>query len=111
MDLSISSIMNQTQPETKVEGAPINAKLKSACQDFESVFFGMMLKEMRKTVPEDTLLGDDAHQQEIFQGMMDDSIAKDMASHNGSDSLASEMYRQLSRSQNQATSNTVKAKS
>ena len=83
-----------------------NSKLKSACQDFESVFFGMMLKEMRKTVPQDTLLGDDGHEQEIFQGMMDDSVAKQMAAHGGSDSLAQDMYRQLTAVQGETTENT-----
>jgi peptidoglycan hydrolase FlgJ len=95
MNLPISTI--SSTPQTAI--APLSkseqAKLKGACQDFESVFFGMMLKEMRKTVATDPLLGDDAHEQEIFQGMMDDSVAKQMASHGGSDSLATEMYRQL----------------
>jgi flagellar protein FlgJ len=90
-----------TPQATKQQATPVeDAKLKSVCQDFESVFFGMMLKEMRKTVPTDPLLGDDAHQQEIYQGMMDDAVAKQMATHNGSDSLAMEMYRQLSKAQN-----------
>jgi peptidoglycan hydrolase FlgJ len=95
MNLSISANAEPTKPQSQQLSAADQTKLKAACQDFESVFFGMMLKEMRKTVPTDTLLGDDAHEQEIFQGMMDDSVAKQMASHGGSDSLAQEMYRQL----------------
>ena len=95
MNSSISSLTDMPQDLTPKLSSATSSKLKTACQDFESVFFGMMLKEMRKTVPQDTLLGDDAHEQEIFQGMMDDSVAKQMASHGGSDSLAQEMYQQL----------------
>ncbi len=89
----------QTKSATSGLSKTEQAKLKSTCQDFESIFFGMMLKEMRKTVPQDTLLGDDAHEQDIFQGMMDDNVAKQMATHGGSDSLANEMYKQLAASQ------------
>ena len=74
-----------------------DAKLKKACQDFEGQFFSLMLHEMRKTVPTDPELGDDAHQTEIFQGMMDDKVAEQMAAHGGANDLAAQMYRQLSR--------------
>jgi len=101
MNLQISSLITSEHAagSTPALSTADSAKLKTACQDFEGVFFGMMLKEMRKTIPQDTLLGDDAHEQEIFQGMMDDSVAKEMASHGGSDSLALEMYRQLAGAQ------------
>jgi Rod binding domain-containing protein len=100
MNLPITTPISTSAGTPKAE-PPIqqSSKLKSVCQDFESIFFGLMLKEMRKTVPEDTLLGDDAHAQEMFQGMMDDSVAKEMAAHGGSDSLATEMYRQLAGAQ------------
>jgi Rod binding domain-containing protein len=74
-------------------------KLKKACIQFEGQFFNMMLKEMRKTVPDDPLLGDDSHQQDIFQGMMDDNVSQEMAEHGGANSLAVEMYNQLAKEQ------------
>jgi flagellar protein FlgJ len=104
MNLSIPSTITSTSGPTSALSSEPNKGLKSACQDFESVFFGMMLKEMRKTVPQDTLLGDDAHEQEIFQGMMDDDVSKQMAAHSGNDSLAQEMYRQLAKSAGQSAS-------
>jgi flagellar protein FlgJ len=99
MNSSISSLLSSQQSLTPALTTDKNKGLKSACQQFESVFFGMMLKEMRKTVPTDPLLGDDAHEQEIFTGMMDDNVAQQMASHSGSDSLAQEMYKQLASKQ------------
>jgi peptidoglycan hydrolase FlgJ len=74
-----------------------HASLKKATQLFESYFFDEMLKEMRKTIPEDTLLGDSDHQQEIFQDMSDQAVA-DNVSKSGSFGLAAMMYKELSRS-------------
>jgi peptidoglycan hydrolase FlgJ len=73
-----------------------DAKLMDSCKQFEGQFLNMMLQEMRKTVPEDTLLGDSDHQQEIFQGMMDDKVSQDMAKSGQGGDLATEMYKQLS---------------
>ena len=75
--------------------SPKDAKLMDSCKQFEGQFFDMMLQEMRKTVPDDPTLGDDAHEQQIFQGMMDDNIAQQMAKHAGSNDLAAQMYKQL----------------
>jgi Rod binding domain-containing protein len=55
----------------------------------------MMIKEMRKTIPTDTLLGDEDHRQEIFQGMMDDEVSKQMAQRDTRGSLSDLMYHQL----------------
>lgn len=55
----------------------------------------LVLQEMRKTIPKDTLLGDDGHTQEIFTGMLDDQVAQQMAKQGGPNDLAAEMYRQL----------------
>ncbi len=86
--LPIGKGLPTTAPDT-------NSKLKKECVEFEGQFFSLMLKEMRKTVPPDSLLGDDSNQQDIFQSMMDDHIAQDMAQHGGSNSLAEQMYTQL----------------
>jgi flagellar protein FlgJ len=97
--MSISITTNAHAPAGAAAEAPIDPKLQSACRQFEGQFFNMMLQEMRKTVPDDTLLGDDSHEQEIFQGMMDDNIAQEMAKRSyGANDLAEQMYRQLARS-------------
>lgn len=72
-----------------------SARLKEACQQFEGEFMSLVLQEMRKTIPKDTLLGDDGHTQEIFTGMMDDQVAQQMAKQGGPNDLAMQMYRQL----------------
>lgn len=71
-----------------------HADLKKATQSFESYFLHQMLQEMRKTVPKDTLLGDDAHQEEIFQDMMDQTMADSM-SQRGDLGLGKMLYDQL----------------
>ena len=68
--------------------------LKKATQQFEGYFLHELLKEMRKTVPEDKLLGDDGHGQEIFQDMMDQTLSESMASR-GDLGMAKMMYDQL----------------
>ena len=75
---------------------PDDPKLKDACKQFEGQFFAIMLSEMQKTVPDDPELGDDAHEQQIFQGMLDDNIAQQMAKRSdGPNDLAEQMFRQL----------------
>ncbi len=71
--------------------------LKKAAQQFEGYFLNAMLKEMRKTVPEDKLLGDDGHGQEIFRDMMDQTISESM-SKRGDFGIAKMMYDQLASS-------------
>jgi Rod binding domain-containing protein len=75
---------------------PDDPKLKDACKQFEGQFFALVLQEMQKTVPDDPELGDDAHEQQIFQGMLDDNMAQQMAKRStGAADLADQMYRQL----------------
>ncbi len=71
-----------------------HADLKKATQGFESYFLHQLLQEMRKTVPKDTLLGDDAHQQEIFQDMMDQTMADSIAKR-GDLGLGKMLYDQM----------------
>ena len=68
--------------------------LKKATQQFEGYFLHELLKEMRKTVPEDKLLGDDGHGQEIFRDMMDQTMSESM-SKRGDFGIAKMMYDQL----------------
>jgi len=68
--------------------------LKKATQQFEGYFLHELLKEMRKTVPEDKLLGDESHGQEIFRDMMDQTLSDSMSSR-GDLGMAKMMYDQL----------------
>ncbi|MBI3221691.1 MAG: flagellar assembly peptidoglycan hydrolase FlgJ [Nitrosomonadales bacterium] len=67
--------------------------LKSAAQQFESVFLNMMLKSMREASPQDGML--DSEQTRMFTGMLDQQLAQSMASRGVG--LADIMVKQLSR--------------
>jgi Rod binding domain-containing protein len=100
MTLSNITKLDSSPPEQK---SAMQAKLMDSCQQFEGQFLDMMLQEMRKTVPDDPMLGDDAHEQQIFQGMEDDKIAQDMAKDGAGGNLAMEMYQQLTRGKDGAS--------
>ena len=68
--------------------------LKKATQQFESYFLNELLKEMRKTIPQDKLLADDGNGKQIFQDMMDQKLSDNMSSR-GDLGMASMMYDQL----------------
>ncbi len=68
--------------------------LQKATQQFEGYFLHELLKEMRKTVPDDKLLGDDGNGKQIFQDMMDQTLSDKMASR-GDLGMAKMMYDQL----------------
>lgn len=69
-------------------------ELKEACKGFEAMFLSMMYKEMRATVPENTLFGE-SNGQKIFMDMRDSELMKNVAESGGL-GLADLMYRQLS---------------
>lgn len=69
-------------------------KLKKACEDFESIFLNMMLKEMRATVQKADLTPTDSGR-DVFEGMMDDELMKN-ASKSGGVGLSKILFKQLS---------------
>ena len=67
------------------------AKLKEACDQFESLFLSQMLKEMKKSVPK----AEDANkEQDTYDDMMYDEIAKSMAASGGI-GMANVLYQQV----------------
>lgn len=66
--------------------------LSAATQHFESLFLGMLLKEMRKTVPESGLLKSDAL--DTYQQMFDQQVALSL-SRAGGIGLAKQLASQL----------------
>lgn len=69
-------------------------KLKQACQDFEAIFMGFMMKGMRNTVPKSDLFGS-SQEEDMFKEMMDNEICKSAASRS-SMGVADMLYKQLS---------------
>ena len=80
--------------------------LKKATQQFEGYFLHQLLKEMRKTVPDDTLLPDDGNGKQIFQDMMDQTLSDNMSSR-GDLGMAKMMYDQLAPSLGKTTLNSA----
>ncbi len=73
-------------------GPDKKAKLKEACEGFEAVFIGQMLKEMRKSVPKDGLLHGKYEDQ--YVSMFDEELSKTLAKQGGI-GLSEFMQRQL----------------
>ena len=76
-------------------------ELKQACQNFEAVFLGYLMKEMRKTVHSSAFLPEmPGHK--IYESMFDDEIAK-AASAAGGTGVADLIYEQLSHGMKEET--------
>ena len=71
-------------------------KLKKTTQDFEAVFLGMMLKQMRKSIAGENALFGNSHEAKMYQDMMDDATAKHI-SKAGTFGLAKLLYKTMER--------------
>lgn len=91
--VEINAVKNAKQPDKKY----LN-EIKKASIEFESVFLGYMLKQMKKTVPSDPLFGESVAK-DIFQDMQYDNMAREMAKAGGI-GLATILYNQLSKVNN-----------
>ena len=70
-----------------------DAKLREACQGFEAMFLGIMLKQMRDTVPKDELFGE-SNERDILESMRDEAMVQDLAKSGGI-GLGDMLYEQL----------------
>lgn len=70
-----------------------NKKLMDACEQFEALFLNMMMKEMRKTIPNDGFIPR-GNEEEMFTGMFDEEVTKNIAKTNAT-GLAKMMFEQL----------------
>ena len=80
--------------DTAAAKAKEDKALKEACKSFEAMFLNMMYREMRATVHEGGLFGED-NARKIFEDMRDSEMAKEMAEAGGI-GLGDMLYRQLS---------------
>lgn len=83
--------------EAKAAYTKEKARVTKATQDFEAVFLGMMLKQMRKSMAGDNALFGKSPEAKIYQDMMDDSLAQQM-SRSGTFGLAKVMMKSIARS-------------
>jgi len=70
------------------------SRLTKASQDFEALFVGMMLKQMRKSMAGENALFGKSSESKIYQDMMDDKLAEQM-SHTGTFGLAKAMMKSV----------------
>lgn len=70
-------------------------ELMEACRQFESIFLNILLKQMRKTVPESKMFPKSL-ERDVYQSMLDQTIAKRMSKSKGL-GLAEMVYQQLNK--------------
>ena len=104
--LNIQNQINLPDPDSiRRRLAPINSirdgmptdgpeAIQYAAEAFESYFIQMMLREMRRTVPDDQGFIPKSQAERIFTEMLDEEIAKE-AARAGSFGLADTIVRQM----------------
>lgn len=83
----------QAKKTENTKGSNYLAQIKNVSREFESIFLNYMLQQMRKTVPEDSLMGN-SPAKDIFMGMQDEELSKEL-SRAGGIGLAAMLYSQL----------------
>lgn len=91
MELGKTKQVNITQ-----ELSPEDKKLKEATQEFESVFIGMMLSQMRNSVMKSDFFKK-SQEEDVWNSMMDQELAKTWARNEGV-GLANLLFQQLRQS-------------
>ena len=78
------------------DATPVDKKSKlfEQCQEFESIFVKMMLKEMRNSVDKKDSLLSGGWAEDIYSDMLDDEYSKSIAKKAGF-GLADQLYKQL----------------
>lgn len=71
-------------------------QLKAAVQEFESYFLYILMKEMRKTVPETGMIHG-GRAEEIFRDQLDQELTQQMAKTPGGIGIGQMLYEQLAR--------------
>ena len=77
----------------KIGGAE-EKEIREACEAFESYFFQIMLREMRKTSFNEGGYLDKSYAEKLFTDMLDEEISKNLA-RSGGIGLADQMLRQM----------------
>lgn len=70
-------------------------RLMEVCKEFESVFIHMMLKEMKKTVPDNDGFIEKSQGTRIFEDMHLEELSKEMTKVDNSMGIAKLMYNQF----------------
>ena len=97
--LTMSNKLGQAELQAQKANSPETkesvAKLKKVSQQFESIFLSYMMKQMRKTVPDDPIFGNSVAK-DVYYDMHDDAVANELSKAGGI-GLAVILYNQLSK--------------
>lgn len=91
--------VNLIRPTEKIDEKKLNKdekSLKSATEEFESIFIKMLLDAQDKTVDRENSMFYGGNSEDIYRSMLNSERAKDM-SKTGEFGLAKMMYEQLSK--------------
>ncbi len=69
-------------------------RLRQVCQDFESIFVNILLKEARNSMSEDTIFGPKSHGIKTMEAMYDEEMARSIAKGEGM-GISKALYNQL----------------
>jgi flagellar protein FlgJ len=87
--------MTRIQPMSRLPGTNTErAQISEAAEGFEQMFVSEMLKEMRKTLPENNISKRNTTEQ-FFQGMLDNEYAGVISKHNDGLGIANLIEDQL----------------
>jgi Rod binding domain-containing protein len=92
----IGNALTVIHDQQKAEFEKQNTRITKVTQDFEAVFIGMMLKQMRKSMAGDNALFGKSSEAKVYQDMMDDTLASTM-SKTGTFGLATAMRKSIER--------------
>lgn len=104
VSMNLETRLNQVKKSAKRSANGKNdredAALMKACKEFESIFLGIMYKEMKKTVGDGGLV-EKSNGTRIFEDMYTEELSKLTASHSGM-GIAKMLYDQFKFSQRNA---------
>lgn len=90
----------ETVITSKQEVSPTDKKeqmaLKKALKDFEAVFMGELMKDMRRTIPKGGLFGQNP-QEDMMRDLLDEEWSQELALSGHGLGLADSLYRQMQR--------------
>ncbi len=80
--MSYDFLLHFSPEAAKMSEGGESAALKKACQEFESFFWEILLKEMRKTVPEGGLLGNSL-ENDLYTSMYHQELSVELSRRGG----------------------------
>lgn len=90
----IGNAIQAAHTQAKADYTKQTDRVKKATQDFEAVFVGMMLKQMRKSMAGENALFGQSSEAKVYQDMMDDTLAQQM-SRTGTFGISNAMMKSI----------------